>query len=96
MKRFVNEELRGGHIPTTSNFDEAFQDWQDKQQFKEVKAFASEWGLDADLLSKSLKEYSLLKPEEIPFRDEISNGCVKLNRNISDNSNKELGFFLAL
>ena len=72
LKRFVNEELRGGHIPATSNFDEAFQDWQDKQQFKEVKAFASEWGIDADLLSKSLKEYSLIKPEEIPFRDDIS------------------------
>lgn len=56
----------------TSNFDEAFQDWQDKQQFEEVKALASEWGIDADLLSKSLKEYSLIKPEEIPFRDDIS------------------------
>ena len=72
LKRFVNEELVGGHIPATSNFDEAFQDWQDKQQFEEVKAFASEWGIDADLLSKSLKEYSLIKPEEIPFRDDIS------------------------
>ena len=56
----------------TSNFDEAFQDWQDKQQFEEVKAFASEWGIDADLLSKSLKEYSLINQEEIPFRDDIS------------------------
>lgn len=72
LKRFVNEELVGGHIPATSNFDEAFQDWQDKKQFEEVKAFASEWGIDADLLSKSLKEYSLIKPEEIPFRDDIS------------------------
>lgn len=72
LKRFVNEELVSGHIPATSNFDEAFQDWQDKQQFEEVKAFASEWGIDADLLSKSLKEYSLIKPEEIPFRDAIS------------------------
>ena len=53
-------------------FDEAFQDWQDKQQFEEVKAFASEWGIDTELLSKSLKEYSLIKPEEIPFRDDIS------------------------
>ena len=44
LKRFVNEELVSGHIPATSNFDEAFQDWQDKQQFEEVKAFASEWG----------------------------------------------------
>ena len=72
LKRFVNEELVSGHIPATSNFDEAFQDWQDKQQFEEVKAFASEWGIDADLLSKSLKEYSLIKPVEIPFRDDIS------------------------
>lgn len=72
LKRFVNEELVSGHIPATSNFDEAFQNWQDKQQFEEVKAFASEWGIDADLLSKSLKEYSLIKPEEIPFRDDIS------------------------
>ena len=51
----------------TSNFDEAFQDWQDKQQFEEVEAFASEWGIDADLLSKSLKEYSLIKPERFHF-----------------------------
>ena len=51
----------------TSNFDEAFQDWQDKQQFEEVKAFASEWGIDADLLSKSLKDIVLSNQKRFHF-----------------------------
>ena len=39
--------------------------WQENRQMNLVKEFATEWGLDNQLLTK------LLKPEEIPFRKDL-------------------------
>ena len=36
-----------------------------------VEEFASEWGLDSQLLAKSLKAYDLKKTDEVPFREDL-------------------------
>ena len=36
-----------------------------------VEEFAIEWGLDSQLLAKSLKAYDLKKPDEVPFRKDL-------------------------
>ncbi|WP_223805117.1 restriction endonuclease subunit R [Streptococcus oralis] len=45
--------------------------WQENRQMNLVKEFATEWGLDNQLLTKLLKSYDLKKPEEIPFREDL-------------------------
>ncbi|MDU2395369.1 MAG: hypothetical protein E7J02_12885 [Staphylococcus warneri] len=59
------------HLSADTNFDTAFNAWQENRQMNIVKEFATEWGLDSILLAKSLKSYDLKKPEEIPFREDI-------------------------
>ena len=36
-----------------------------------VEEFAFEWGLDSQLLAKSLKAYDLKKTDEVPFREDL-------------------------
>lgn len=72
LKTFINEELVTGHLPVSVDFDTAFKKWQENRQYSVVEEFAIEWGLDSELLKKSLSEYNVKKPDEIPFRDEIA------------------------
>ncbi|MER0123510.1 type I restriction endonuclease subunit R [Streptococcus sp. ZJ93] len=71
LKTFINEELVTGHLPATLDFDESFKKWQDERQFKVIQQFATEWGIDSNLLQKSLKEFELNKADEIPYKSEI-------------------------
>lgn len=72
LKTFINEELVTGHLPVSVDFDTAFKEWQENRQYSVVEEFAIEWGIDSELLKKSLNEYDVKKPDEIPFRDEIA------------------------
>jgi len=60
------------HLPFSVDFDTAFKEWQENRQYSVVEKFAIEWGIDSKLLKKSLNEYNVKKPDEIPFRDEIA------------------------
>lgn len=71
LKTFINEELLPGHLSADTDFDTAFNAWQENRQKNLVEEFASEWGLDSQLLAKSLKAYDLKKPDEVPFREDI-------------------------
>ena len=72
LKTFINEELVTGRLPVSVDFDTAFKEWQENRQYSVVEEFAIEWGIDSELLKKSLSEYNVKKPDEIPFRDEIA------------------------
>lgn len=72
LRTFIDEELVPGHLPASVDFDVAFKEWQDKKQFEVIKVFAAEWGLDSNLLQKSFKEYDVKKPNDIPFREELT------------------------
>lgn len=72
LETFINEELVTGHLPVSVDFDTAFKEWQENRQYSVVEKFAIEWGIDSKLLKKSLNEYNVKKPDEIPFRDEIA------------------------
>ena len=61
LKTFINEELVPGHLSADTYFDIAFNAWQGQRQMNLVEEFASEWGLDSQLLAKSLKAYDLKK-----------------------------------
>ena len=72
LETFINEELVTGRLPASVDFDTAFKEWQEDRQYSVVEKFAIEWGIDSKLLKKSLNEYNVKKPDEIPFRDEIA------------------------
>lgn len=72
LKTFINEELVTGHLPASVDFDTAFKKWQSDRLFVMVEEFASQWGLDSDLLKKSLEDYNSHNSQEIPYRDELA------------------------
>ncbi|NEW63408.1 HsdR family type I site-specific deoxyribonuclease [Granulicatella sp. zg-ZJ] len=67
LKLFVQNELKPGHLEVGVDFDTAFRKWQEERCFEDVKKFASEWGLDSELLEKSLMDYNVKKKDEIPY-----------------------------
>lgn len=71
LRIFVEEELVPGHISSAVHFDQAFEDWKYNIVSEEIKQFADDWGLDADKIELSLKNYSPSSPKVIPFIDEI-------------------------
>lgn len=71
LKEFVDTELVPGNLSGNINFDEAFENWKLSKLQKAVDEFAVEWGLDSELLIKSVHLYSLSQPDAIPYIDDL-------------------------
>lgn len=72
LKEFVDTELVPGNLPSSLNFDESFEAWKKIRQKRVVDIFAGAWGLDAELLNKSVASYSDSQPDVIPYIDELT------------------------
>ncbi len=72
LKEFVDTELIPGHISANIDFDAAFRTWCKAKANDVIDSFANEWGIDSNILSRSLTAYSLAKADLIPFLDEIT------------------------
>lgn len=71
LKEFVDEELIPGKLSIEQSFDDAYELWKANKLTNEVKVFADQWGLNCVLLQKSIKSFSLYKPEIVPYIDEL-------------------------
>lgn len=71
LKEFVNTELVTGNLSSDSRFDDLFDEWKENKVQREINEFAKDWGLDANILAESVKEYSLNKKEVIPYIEDI-------------------------
>lgn len=72
LEEFVDTELVDGNLPSSLNFDESFEAWKQIKKKKVIDAFAEEWGLDKELLSKSVASYFDTQPDVIPYIDELT------------------------
>src|SRR5699024_3695665 len=75
VRRFVNEELEPGNVPSTINFDEAYDNWRKKQLREEIYQVSSDWGVDSVIFEKAVEAYSVADSDEIPYIDEITNSA---------------------
>lgn len=71
LKEFVDAELVPGKLPSGLNFDEAFEKWKSDKQRVGIVAFASEWGIDQEILERSVNSHSTSQPDFVPYMDEI-------------------------
>lgn len=71
LKKFVDQELVPGHIPSSLHFDEAYALWKQQLKEKEIEDFSENWGVVPEIVKDSVEEYSVSEPEIIPFFDEI-------------------------
>jgi len=71
LKEFVDTELVPGKLSSNISFDEAFEVWKMDKLKNVVNTFALEWGLDSNLLVKSVDLYSISQPTVIPYIDDL-------------------------
>ncbi|QSX23899.1 type I restriction endonuclease subunit R, EcoR124 family [Priestia megaterium] len=71
LKEFVDTELVSGNLSSSLNFDEAFEIWKASKLKSAVMDFSSEWGLDSELLRKSVNSYSISQPDVVPYINEL-------------------------
>lgn len=71
LKEFVDTELVTGNLSSDLSFDESFDRWKQERVESEVKEFANYWGIDEELSSKSLNQFSVAEKNVIPYIDEI-------------------------
>lgn len=71
LKEFVDTELVPGNLSSGLNFDEAFEAWKASKVQKAVIDFSSEWGLNSELLGKSVNSYSTSQPDVVPYINEL-------------------------
>ncbi|MGI6076768.1 MAG: type I restriction endonuclease subunit R [Fastidiosipilaceae bacterium] len=72
IKEFVDSELVPGHIPSDIRFDDAYAKWRQERVQVAIDAYADKWGLDRELLARSMAEYSLAEPEFVPYIDDLT------------------------
>lgn len=71
LKRFVDEELLQGKVSADIPFDVAFDNWCRSQMQEQIICLALKWGLDKEVLSKSVHSYNPTEPEKIPYMEEL-------------------------
>lgn len=73
LKEFVDTELVKGKLSSNYRFDALFEEWKQAKVEKEINEFAKDWGIDGELLSQSLKQFSLSRKQEIPYIEDLRN-----------------------
>ncbi len=71
LKEFVDTELVVRNISAQTDFDTAFIHWRQRREQDIVDKFSKEWGIDSEILGKSLSMYSLSNPSTVPYIDDI-------------------------
>lgn len=71
LKEFVDTELVPGNLSSSLDFDEIFEIWKASKLQNIVINFSSEWGIDSELLKKSVNSYSTSQPDVVPYINEL-------------------------
>ncbi|HZK53243.1 MAG TPA: hypothetical protein VFC84_03445 [Desulfosporosinus sp.] len=95
LKEFVDTELVPGNLSSSMNFDESFEGWKKAKQVAVVEGFAEEWGLDTELLLKSVVAYSASQPDVVPYIDELTKS-VDFNRATNKSADNRLKHIMTL
>lgn len=95
LRDFVDTELVPQNIPSNIDFDVAFEDWKKSKLNNEIQAFADEWGIDFKILQLSVKDYSVLTPENTPYLSDITNS-VDFNKASNQSAGTRLKHIMTL
>ncbi|MCB2361956.1 type I restriction endonuclease subunit R [Clostridium estertheticum] len=95
LKEFVFNELEPGNLSSDLNFDESFEVWKKAKQVVMIEGFAEEWGLDTELLLKSVVAYSASQPDVVPYIEELTSN-FDFNRAINKSAGDRLKHFMIL
>ena len=72
LKQFVEEELKPGNVSSDVHFDEAYEEWKRTKLKDEIYKVSREWGLNEVIFEKSVENYSMQNPNDVPYIDELT------------------------
>ncbi|MFU0770031.1 MAG: Type I restriction-modification system, restriction subunit R [Limosilactobacillus fermentum] len=67
IKQFLDEVVLTDQEEAIEDINDEFDKWKQRQLAREVEKFARKWGIDEDLLQKSVQNYNSADPEVIPY-----------------------------
>src|SRR5699024_5412859 len=73
LKQFVQEEVEPGNVSSNVYFDEAYETWKQEKMREDIYTISQDWGIDEVIFEKAIEAYSVSKPDEIPYRQDIVN-----------------------
>jgi len=82
LKEFIEQQLTSKDLFESISLDEDYEQWKKSKEYEEMFKFFDEWGIDIEILIKSLENYSLSEPEIVPYIEEISNSLNYENAKI--------------
>lgn len=72
LKEFVNKELITGNLSSDFKFDDLFDKWKQEQLEKNVYEFATKWGIEKNLLLRTIQKFSLANKNVIPDIEDLT------------------------
>lgn len=74
LKEFVDTQLVPGKLSSEVHFDEAYENWKKEKLQGAIRDFATQWGMEYELLVKSVEAYSSSQPDIVPYISELIAG----------------------
>ena len=71
LKQFVQEEVEAGKVSSNVYLDEAYERWKQEKMRQDIYTISKDWGIDEVIFEKAIEDYSIAKPDDISFRQDI-------------------------
>lgn len=72
LKKFVQEEIEPRNVASKVNFDDAYENWKSTKFKKEIYKISKEWSVNGVIFEKAVKAYSVTRPDEIPYIEDLT------------------------
>lgn len=67
IKQFLNEVVLADQKASFEDINDEFEKWKQQKLNQAIDKFARKWGIDEDLLQKSVQNYNPADPEVVPY-----------------------------
>lgn len=67
IKQFLNEVVLADQKASLEDINDEFDKWKQQKLNQIIDKFARKWGIDEDLLQKSVQNYNPADPEVVPY-----------------------------
>lgn len=72
IEQFLNEVVLVDQVSVIEDINTEFDKWKQQQLVQVVDNFARKWGINEDLLHKSVQNYNPVDPEVIPYIEDLN------------------------
>lgn len=63
--------IEPGNVSSNVYLDEAYEKWKQEKMRQDIYIISKDWGIDEVIFEKAIEDYSIAKPDEISFRQDI-------------------------